>query len=312
MDPVSRIGLLDAEPEFGRDLDEEARQHARRVQLLVFKLDGEVDIDGLLRTREAFAALLLDGVVLHAIRVAEQPTLRLLGPGDLLGALQRQSPMLDGSDSHAVPETRVALLDDRVLAAGQRWPRLFAALYRKSAEQSERVALQLSICQLPRVTDRLLALMWLLAESWGRVTTSGVTLPLALTHDTLGAMIGARRPTVTLAIGELCDRGAIIKQDHGWLLLERIAISSAARSQPDPPTLFDVSATPWAAPNLRADEPHWSHAELLESVSRLRSQHQKNREQVSRRLAEARRTRDRISQRRAELRIRRSPEAPSS
>ena len=34
-------------------------------------------------------------------------------------------------------------------------------------------------------------MMWLLAESWGQVTSAGTTLPLTLTHDTLGGLVGA-------------------------------------------------------------------------------------------------------------------------
>jgi hypothetical protein len=45
-------------------------------------------------------------------------------------------------------------------------------------------------------------------------------LPLALTHETLGGLVGARRPTVTLALRELTERGALVHQSPGWLLLE--------------------------------------------------------------------------------------------
>ncbi len=47
----------------------------------------------------------------------------------------------------------------------RRWPGLLAGLHVHVAEQSERLAAQLVICQLPRVDQRLLAIMWLLAES---------------------------------------------------------------------------------------------------------------------------------------------------
>ena len=72
------------------------------------------------------------------------------------------------------------------------------------------MTVQLVICQLPRVEDRVLAVLWLLAESWGHVTPAGVRLPLALTHETLGALIGARRPTVTLALRKLTDDGTLV------------------------------------------------------------------------------------------------------
>ena len=78
------------------------------------------------------------------------------------------------------------------------------------ADGAQRLAVQLAICQLPRVQDRVLAMLWLLAESWERVTSSGTTLSLSLTHQ---ALVGARRPTVTLALGELAERGAVVQQD---------------------------------------------------------------------------------------------------
>ncbi len=75
------------------------------------------------------------------------------------------------------------------------------------------------ICQLPRVDDRLLAVMWLLAESWGQVTPAGTLLPIGLTHAALGGLVGARRPTVTLALGSLTADGALRREERGWLLL---------------------------------------------------------------------------------------------
>ena len=128
--------------------------------------------------------------------------------------------LLVDSGSRAVSTTQLAMLGKDVLVGAHRWPRLVAGLHARTADQIERVAVQLAICQLPRVEDRLLALLWLLAEQWGRVTPGGTVLPLALTHETLGALVGARRPTVTLALGELSDRGAVLRQGRAWLLVE--------------------------------------------------------------------------------------------
>jgi CRP-like cAMP-binding protein len=61
--------------------------------------------------------------------------------------------------------------------------------------------------------------MWLLAESWGLVTPTGTVLPIALTHAALGGLIGARRPTVTLALGNLSASGLVRREPRGWLLL---------------------------------------------------------------------------------------------
>jgi len=119
----------------------------------------------------------------------------------------------------AMMPTRLALLGRDMLLAIRRWPLISAGLQAHLGEQTERLTTQLMICQLPRVDERLLAIMWLLAESWGQVTPAGTLLPVALTHAALGGLIGARRPTVTLALGNLTASGRLRRQERGWLLM---------------------------------------------------------------------------------------------
>ena len=64
-----------------------------------------------------------------------------------------------------------------------------------------------AVTHLTRVDDRLLVLMWFLAERWGRVRPEGVVVPLKLTHQLLAALVGAKRPSVTTALGELTAAG---------------------------------------------------------------------------------------------------------
>jgi CRP/FNR family transcriptional regulator, cyclic AMP receptor protein len=76
-----------------------------------------------------------------------------------------------------------------------------------------------AIAHITRVDERLLALLWLLAERWGRVVPGGVLVSLRLPHRTLAGMVGARRPSVTTALGQLMARGAIERrQDGAWVL----------------------------------------------------------------------------------------------
>ena len=164
--------------------------------------------------------------------------MRILGPGDILSfGAAAPSMILVERGCRVVAPAQLALLGKDVLVGAHRWPRLTAGLHVRTAEQIERVAVQLAICQLPRVEDRLLALLWLLAESWGRVTPSGTALPINLTHETLGALVGARRPTVTLALGELTSRGAVLRQGRTWLLLERPPTPNGSPRAPHAPEL---------------------------------------------------------------------------
>ena len=51
------------------------------------------------------------------------------------------------------------------------------------------------------------------------MTTEGIALRLPLTHRLLAELIGARRPTVTTAVGQLESRGALSRRPRDeWLL----------------------------------------------------------------------------------------------
>jgi CRP/FNR family cyclic AMP-dependent transcriptional regulator len=312
----SKVSLLEVDPDLGRFLSEEDRLQAARVSLPALDVRGEFELSTLLERAHAFGIVIADGMLLHRIRIGEQATLRLLGPGEMLSISPgpHSRLLVAESDCSAMADTRLVLLDDRMLVAAQRWPRLFAGLQQKSAEQAERIGVQLAICQLPRVTDRLLALLWLLAESWGRVTPSGVNLPLALTHDLLGGMIGARRPTVTLALGELAERGAVVRQDVGWLLLEQFTAPAPAKSRVDPPQLLAPPPTSWRDPSVTTPAAAQTHAELMESVARLRDEHIEARERIRERIAQVQRSRERVQKRRERMAedALRPPRAPSS
>jgi CRP/FNR family transcriptional regulator, cyclic AMP receptor protein len=200
-----RVRLLEADPDFGAFLTAEERAEARQLAVPVLNVGREEDgqLEALMQ-QGASGALVLEGMVLRQLRVGDQLGMTVLGPGDIIGSSSGPVSMLVGGASlRALPGTQLALLGREVVVAMHRWPSLVTALQARYVQQADRLATQMVVCQLPRVDQRLLALMWLLAESWGRVTPAGTTLPLRLTHDALGALVGARRPTVSLALRAL-------------------------------------------------------------------------------------------------------------
>jgi hypothetical protein len=260
----------------------------------------EQDLGAALAGSHAFGALLLEGMLLQHLRLGEQEAMRLIGPGDVLASEEPRSPtLLTQLGRHVIADARLAILGRDFLIAARRWPGLVAGLHARAAEQAERVTAQLVICQLPRVADRLLAIMWLLAESWGRVTPSGVALPILLTHEALGALIGARRPTVSLALAELIERGAVVRQHTGWLLLESLPESAAASTPVEAPTLLDRDDSAWTSPAAPPPLPELIRSELLETVNRLRDQVDRTRVEMTATLAAVRSNRERIRLERA-------------
>jgi hypothetical protein len=165
--------------------------------------------------------LVLEGVVTRDIVFAGRTTTELLGSGDVLRPWEDDvqfDPLPFSVGWHVHEPTRVALLDGRVALATARWPVLAGALSRRHVRRARGLAFQLAIAQLPRVDDRLLVLLWALAERWGRVSPQGVRLPLALPHRTLATLVGARRPSVTTALSGLARDGLVERTEDGWLL----------------------------------------------------------------------------------------------
>jgi DNA-binding transcriptional ArsR family regulator len=98
-------------------------------------------------------------------------------------------------------------------------PELGRALLARSTQRAVRVEAQRAISQLARVEDRLVALFGMLAERFARVTPAGVVITVHLTHAMLGRLVGARRPTVSLALKSLADEALIARREDGsWLL----------------------------------------------------------------------------------------------
>jgi len=68
------------------------------------------------------------------------------------------------------------------------------------------------------IDRRLLVLFWEAANRWGRVTPDGVRVRLPLTHQTLGHLVGSRRPSVSVALSALAARGELVRDGNEWLL----------------------------------------------------------------------------------------------
>ena len=280
----SRIHLFEADPDLARFLTSEELAEASQVSVPVISVGRE---DGLtlwqrMGEQDAFGAIVLEGMVLEQIQVGDRVGMRLFGPGDLVSdRADGGSFLVDDMSVRALPGTRLALLGREVLLANRRWPALTRGLHLRYARQADNLATHLVLCQLPRVDQRLLALMWLLAESWGRVTQTGTTVPLKLTHDVLGALIGARRSTVTLALRALTERGAVVRQDEGWLLLESPTGASSPPEALRAPSLTSTSSRPRSdyQPQMTVNDPAQTMELLRDRLAQLHERHQRDNEE---------------------------------
>ena len=167
--------------------------------------------------------LVLDGLLARSVHVAGQRRSELVGPGDVIrpwDSGDEEIARLRADIAWTVLEpARLGDLDTTFARAVCRAPEVLSVLLLRTIRRSQRMALQLAIGDLRRVDERLLAMFAHLGDRWGRVTPDGIHVPLRLTHELIGQLIGAQRPTVTTALGDLRRDGRLVKRsDRTWLL----------------------------------------------------------------------------------------------
>ena len=209
------VPLLDLEPDLAAGLSDAERVVAGRILMraLRFPAGPWSPPDAV---HGAMGMVVLSGQLIRTGCTFARPDVQLLGPGDLA-----ECRVL--ADSHgkwrALAQAHLAVLDDRFVVAARRWPVLMTGLAHRLFEAQQEQHTRAAIAAMPRVEERILALLCHLASRWGHVTANGVTLSLPVTHETLGALIGARRPTVSLALLALDQQQLLSRrEDRTWLL----------------------------------------------------------------------------------------------
>jgi CRP-like cAMP-binding protein len=288
--PVVRAAsLFDIDPELAERLDQRQRIEARTRAIVAVadippgRWSPERLVDAAARP---FALMVVDGLVLRELLLGPSTATELLGPCDIVATGPAGDALLPTDTRWSVPQAaRVAILDDRLLQILRAWPSVGRVLLDRSARREAQLSVHRAIAQLPRVDQRLLALFAHVAERWGRVAASGVVVPLQLTHETLGRLIGARRPTVSLALKDLSGDGLLERRlDGSWLLryaaLERLGAESVAPAGwqvADARTIAAPVAAPVADAAQRtvgtAHPDPQDMADLRARVELLRSQH---------------------------------------
>lgn len=164
--------------------------------------------------------LLVDGAVVRQVTLGGRTSTQFAGPGDILDPWRSGDDLLGCSTQWSVHrEANAVVLGKRFAVACRRWPRLADVVVSRLCAQLTRAATMTAISQLPRVELRILAFLWHVADDFGRVGRDGIAIDLDLTHELIGQCTGARRPTVTLALGALTDDGLVRRRRDGlWVV----------------------------------------------------------------------------------------------
>ncbi len=183
-------------------------------------------------TANTLGLLVLDGLLGQRVRIGNAVATELLMCGDILRPWDQptlQNLIPAETDWRVFTPARLAILDQRATALIGRRPELTIALAGRLLRRARNAHYLLAVSHLSRVQDRLRALLWHIASTCGHVTPQGVKIPFRLTHEVVGEIIGAARPSVTLSFRELRDRGELIRTPDGeWVLTGDPAAAFAA------------------------------------------------------------------------------------
>lgn len=220
-----KIRLVDVYPEIAENLDAEQERLARHHLLATLyevppgTWQPRRDIQ---REPGHLGLLILEGLLTRDVVLGDTLATELVGRGDILRPVDH-----DGQDApvpfdiswHALVPVRIAILDRDFTRVAGHWPEVIEMVVRGAVARAQSLAITLAVSHLRRVDARLLVLMWYLADRWGKVRPDGVHVPVKLTHQTLGRLVGAQRPSVTTALKELASEDRLTRAHDGtWLL----------------------------------------------------------------------------------------------
>lgn len=215
---MESISLLEAEPALAIALGDqrEAAELSPQVPMMRLRpgpwippLEGE---DGL-------AYLIETGMLLRRVRIEGGRSVELLSTGDCLLPWREESVSFSRAEWEVVEHSRLAVLDLRPESALSRWPGIASLVAGRTIDRSRAIALQSAIMSVVGIEDRLHALLWALAERWGEVVPDGAEVEVNVPQSVLAEMVGARRPTVSQALGGLSERGLLSSSRPGrWRL----------------------------------------------------------------------------------------------
>lgn len=217
---MESLSLLEVEPNLGAGLGERQREAAEKsLQMPVMRLPPGPWEPPLEEEGGGIGYLLRSGMLLRRVRIAGGRSVELLGAGDCLFPWREETASFSRAEWLVVDRARIAILDLRPGSALSHWPAVAGEVAGRAIDRSRALALQSAIMSIVGIEERLHALLWALAERWGRSVSGGAELEVNIPQGVLAEMVGARRPTVSQALGSLCERGLMVSRGPGhWVL----------------------------------------------------------------------------------------------
>jgi CRP/FNR family transcriptional regulator, cyclic AMP receptor protein len=218
------VRILETDPELGlRVPASQIRDARRQLSARVKSFDcGRWEVPHEDADRGGLGFLMLEGLLARDVILAGATSTELLGEGDVV------QPWVPTQEDrlvryhvlwHVLAPVRMAVIDGPFVRSSAAWPAVMNALFERAIRRAMRMSVHQALLQLSPIETRLLVLFWHLAERWGRVTPTGITLRLRLPHELLGQLVGSQRASVTTALRRLNESGLVTRASDGnWQL----------------------------------------------------------------------------------------------
>lgn len=219
---ASTIEVLRQEPDLAIGLSGEELERARRACVATVVQAGKGNWDPAIPgvSADGFGLLTVSGYFLRRVGREGRFGAELLGPGDLLRPWQVAGEAALPFEPYlrAITPVEVAILDLAFAKRAAAFPAVGIQLADRAMQRSRHLAIAMAIQHNPRVDMRLQLLFWHYADRWGRVDSTGISIHLPLTHSAIAELVGARRPTVSTALGSLARQGRVLRSGDRWHL----------------------------------------------------------------------------------------------
>jgi CRP/FNR family transcriptional regulator, cyclic AMP receptor protein len=218
---VRVVQLLECEPELGDGLSAEDRAIASRslpVHAAVLK-KGDWSPGAQPSEAGCLGYLIAKGLLIRRVEVTPGTSVELLGRGDLLRPWQEDTSSFCTASWEVLEQTTLVALGPGLTRSLGQWPAIASNVAARGLRRSRALAADAAISSIIGIEERLLLLLWHIAERWGETGKDGIRISIRLPHRLLAEMVGARRPSVTTALAELQEAGHLYSTSNSrWVL----------------------------------------------------------------------------------------------
>jgi CRP/FNR family cyclic AMP-dependent transcriptional regulator len=218
--PTAR--LLDSDPALAEGLSPQERAAAADTLAAPLRIleKGPWQPEGRPQRPGHFGFLIVDGLLVRRVVVGTGSSAELLAAGDLLWPWDEEASSFATTSWEVLERTTLLVLGPPLAQSVARWPAILANLVIRGTRRSRALAADAALASVVGIRDRVLILLWQIAERWGEVRRDGIRLTIRLPHRILAELVGARRPSVTSALAELHQDGRLATSEDGsWVLL---------------------------------------------------------------------------------------------